>query len=46
MTMDKPIYEQLCWEFLSSIKVNWNNPYPNQPVHIEFRLFNRTLTHT
>ena len=29
MRMDKLVYERLCWEFLSSIKVNWNTVYRN-----------------
>ncbi|KAJ8445198.1 hypothetical protein Cgig2_024404 [Carnegiea gigantea] len=35
------MYERLCWEFLSSLKVDRTTPYQNRPVHIQFRLFNR-----
>jgi len=43
MKMNKPVYKQLCWEFMSSIKVNWNTPYQNLPVQIQSQLFNRTF---
>ena len=41
MTLDKPVYERLCWEFLSSLKVDWTTSYQNRPVHIQFYFFNR-----
>jgi len=36
-----PIYERLCWEFLSSLVVNWNTRYQDHPIYIKFRFFNR-----
>jgi len=41
MTLDKPVYKHLCWEFLSSLKVDWITPYQHRPVRIQFRFFNR-----
>jgi len=38
--MDKLMYEKLCWEFISSIKVNWNVLYQNRLAHIHFQHFN------
>ena len=43
MKMYKPVYERLYYEFMSSIKVNWNTSYQNRPIHIQFQLFNRTF---
>ena len=36
MKLDKPVYERLCWVFLSSLNVDWNIPYQNRPSHIQF----------
>jgi len=41
INLDEPMYECLCWEFLSSLKVDWTTPNQNRPVHIQFRFFNR-----
>ena len=35
MTLDKPMHECLCWEFLSSFKVDWTTPYQNRPIHFK-----------
>jgi len=31
MNMTKPVFERLCWEFLSSFKVNWTTLYQINP---------------
>ena len=36
MKLVLPVYDRLCWEFLSSLRVKWSNPFQNQPVHIIF----------
>ena len=41
MKMDKDVYEHLCGEGMSSLKVDWSTMYQNQPVHIQFEFFSR-----
>ena len=31
-----PVYEQLCWEFLSSLVVDWNARYLDRLIYIKF----------
>jgi len=36
MKLDKPIYEHLSWEILSSLKVDRSTCMKNGPLHIQF----------
>ena len=35
------VYEPLCWEFLSSLVLDWNAHFQDRPVYIKFEFFNR-----
>jgi len=36
LSLTLPVYERLCWQFLSSLVVDWNALFQDRPIYIKF----------